>query len=1129
MAGDNRREATLSFQAKDVERFLSDLTRIEQKLDNIVKLGAAIGVGVSIPAGSAMPGSSGITIPTGAAIPAGYSIGSGPTATIAALGDPSLPMFAPSYGSPQQQRTGAVGVSTGNYQSPTTPLQIPGTGINMPAAGPGSGIVPSSASSSAMPSSGVWQQVTQAAGIVGQIAPGPLGSAAQLVSRLGGAAAPVAAGAAIAYTGYKINESLADSMTGMVSNALSGNTITIEDIQKQQWQGATGWLPFGIGARINQVVSSRLDFQKQIGNLSGILAATSGDMTNAHAFNKILDPGVLKSFLGEATGYGDMVKDVGGLAELMPGLAMKPDLMRNAVSGGFGSEIDTISRFKPRNASGVRNDYRNVLGNGRHLATVMFLERGGARPYDQDVATGVGWMEATYGNVAGAVAGGRFADSAEVPAIFSYARGQQWRGSLSEGWQGWAGYHSAFASEREAFGQSPDLVFGERQASQRAYGGSLRNLRLNLANAQRRYDAETNPALRSDWWQIISGLRTQVAQAGAAYAGAGREAGMGLLSSEVGILGAGGELAEIEGRSPAEFTRGQARRYRNLLSRPEGYFGAGVGLTPLERAQYSTQARGFEMKAIGQQAATSGEVASLGQQIAGSGLAGMQATGMGWNPSMRRAFGDIQGFVQQRIAAIDTEIQQYAAAGIKPDSLLIQRAQAQRASLVTEFEQSRAQAFQTKYSLLGVEPATRMSVGGIGVSAISALGGSPAELSQFFGMQKQGTAMQLDVAKQMYAQAVAENRPVQAMQAAQMVAQAEAQQKLLPFQQIDASYGLAMRTPAAYAGGMSTQAGVLATAQGTGAAANLLIGSASAMENVAGLANQKAITIARTPGAGSALIGEAWQGAQSASAQAAQGWLATADYTQSPELRESLSQARFGESVLSTTMGSRGSIRAMVSQRKDAANKMVANLTNYRDTMLPKIPEYLRGAWQNRINDQIRANSMESVSADQELQNGWMERVISQSWNAPDNSDLVMNEFSYSDAVMRGGVVGRHLGATSDQLKYFERQPLAANTYAGPGQFGTPLGFTESGLSGVTDMSPTNIPPTSILPGLPMSGGAPVGSPAGAPPATSEIRIVIVLQDSNGSTLGTVQRTLGEAMGSVNENVEMHTGKGQWN
>jgi len=1143
MPAENRREATLTFRLADVEKFLSDLTRIEQKLTNIAKL-----CGVTTSTGG---GAAGAIMPAGtpsvtAVIPAsGYAAAIGGNATIAATTDPTLPLVAPPQGSPQQQRVGAASVPNGVYNAPVDPNRtVLYTRQQLQDA-----MTPPAPRT---PTEWISQRITQSV----QRAPAESDRLLQTVPLLASVARFVAnpvvamAGAGL-YMGYTYARNWFEVEAQRAEWAASGAGITPERRRLWEIQRDVGWLPFGIGAWTMRPISARLQFEETVHGTEERIRALGGLVGIE---DLLLQPRGVGGGIVSAPGGKEFrpwareaVQLLNLIMDMVPSLASQPEGPASGIRALLQSDILPI--FQRFERLGQEFGKRAIESWGRPEWVMLrqAMGRGGAysnqySPLSTVTANVMGMYYAGMGDIQGlSTILPMIGTEAPPPGsglisqadIMRMALAQEYRIAMGSLYSAQSQYYSAGAQAAQLFGRPGEEVFEFYRRAQMRQGMATAQLRTNLRTLEQLRAGIHDPAYAYAFDLAIAQLGRQAQQSQSEYAQLGRTAGTTLLEYKTGILQAQAQLAEIEGLSPAEATRAQARWYRALLTQPEMFFGPGVTLSPAERAQYTTRARGLEISAIQQQAAYAGGLAGFGQQEALGQLGVMQARGQIWNPAMQKAFENVQVFVQQRIAAIDAMIQEYAAAGLGANSLLMRGAMAQRSSLMASLEQVRVEAFQTKYATLGAPAAAVSTVGGIGASVVSALGGPVANLAVPFALQTQGAQAQLALARQQYSEAVQTWGPnsLQAMAALQMVAQAQAQVQMLPFQQIEARYGLAMRAPSAIAGGLGMAAGIAAIAGGTGAAAPMLIGAATSMQNVAAIASAKAEEIARTPGAGPALIAEAWQGAQAAAAQAAQSWLSTADYTQPPALRETMAQARFAENVLTSTFGARGSVRAMARQRQDAAREMIANLTRYRDTMLPHIPTNLRGAWLHQINEQIRANASEWVAAQQELEQGWLERVISTQWNAPENASLVLNEFSYAGAVMRGGIAARHLGATSQQLDYYRRQPSTfyayGGAYGGAGKFGTPLGFIESALSGVTD-----IPSTAMLPGLPLSGGAsPVGPSAGlgAPPANNVLRVEIVLVDNNGSMLGTVQRTIDDAQRPINENIIMHTGRGQWN
>ena len=325
------------------------------------------------------------------------------------------------------------------------------------------------------------------------------------------------------------------------------------------------------------------------------------------------------------------------------------------------------------------------------------------------------------------------------------------------------------------------------------------------------------------------------------------------------------------------------------------------------------------------------------------------------------------------------------------------------------------------------------------------------------------------------------------------------QQATLPIQQ-------AMRVSGALAGGWGTVAGAQTAFLGSYGATASSLQSVAYLEKTAASASEQYERLKSVPGVGGAVLAEAWQEATQAHGALAQARLGLAGFSPSPETAERLGAAEYGQGVLSRTFASRGSVRGMVRERMGALDQMASELTAQMQRVLPSIPAAQRPAVEHAFNEQLRQIGLQQVSAQQELEQGWMERLTAANWNMPGSASLVLNELNFAGAVMKHGIRGRHLGATSQDLMRYQQQPLGGTSYGGAGRFGTPLGFVSSALSGITQMS-----------GAPdLAGAAPPVGGAGVP--TTRTEVVIRIVDERGAELGRGTVDLHRA-GSLSQNV----------
>jgi len=777
----------------------------------------------------------------------------------------------------------------------------------------------------------------------------------------------------------------------------------------------------------------------------------------------------------------------------------------------------------PRSAPQVAQQLGQLAGRPEYALDVLGLVRNFAyqtieqqrqtqEPALQALVRHMRTIQLMTGDVSGLVSLAPVMQGLKAGGISAYdyaaAAHQQQQVLMASGYTTWSGYHQAVAAELTARGATGENVFAERVRAAEAAEEAAERLRGYAATAEGYYRRDRSPAA----WAQLAGIRARAAQAEATAAQLRREAGFGLIEYRAGIVGAQERLAEIEGRSPAAYMEREAGIYYDLLRHPERYLGPNVSLSPREQLEYRVRARGAELGAIQAQMQYESGIALARERWARAELGVWRTRGMLWTPGYEHEFERVGEFIRDRIEAIDEAITKYAAKGLTEKTApgKIRPLLAEKAELRLALEQVQLEAFETKYSLLAVPITTAAQRAGIAAERAIGLGQAPEALAGPFAAQLTAAREQAALAEQRLAEAVRRYGPqsIYALQAQVELEQARAQLALMPFQQEQQRYALAVRPLAAYGAGLQAAGAITTLAGGTLAALPETLGGLAMLGAQLTQAQRHLEAMqqlaAQTPGGAPALVAEAWQGYQQARYAVAQGVMAATQYQPAPGLLERLEQAQFGERVLASTMTARGSIRAMARERMQTADEMMEQLARQRDAVLAVTPPEMREQVAHLFGRQMRALAMERVSAQQELEQGWLERVVSSVWNAPENVDLVLNAYNYAGAVMRGGVRARHLGSTSADLDYYRMQAINYYTYGGAGRFSTPLSFLENALSGVTEMGgeELRLPP---LGRAALLGSAPPQSPLPGMGGTQTINLNITIQDPSGAILGAAQ------------------------
>ncbi len=1158
---DSRREAALSLRLEDIEAFLSDLDRVLTKLNQVRGMGTGPTSGGS---GGTMP-----PLPLTGAV-GGYTGGFAPgdTSTFSAIQSQAIPLTPPPSGTPQQWRVGLfgsqghgepapmIGFGTGSAITPPVP---PGPG-QPPGSSPewrgssalaptSNAIVPYAPPSFAADPGGNagvpwWQRSFNMPpwfSRFGLEQMGQMYAGHWAVSRAMDWFGPGVAASAQYARGYYVAPE--DISVRNLAYQRMGLGIGLGTIGLAVGGPIGAGVGYGLGSAIGgfreQIGGAELQRDKDlrlISELTGLRGGADSGYVEQLVSGMLLTPkgGGSRTFaqgwidkLANLLQYGspggveqtallEVAKHIEGIQDVIPGLTGA--MQTNA---GLESQMLRIAAWTTKQFGGNRMP---IMRGQQRLLSDPSMFWHAASPILEGMAppmlmgpkyAGVTAMRlAATGNLKG------LADIEPFAQLPPDAWNVAWNVAGHE-WQ--AGFGQELAAEweptadyRRARGGSPESIYGARMGRMRGLNRSWDALLQERKQFRYAWDAarkDPNYSWQEDmgWQRDYTRLNTRVGRAAATSLGAEKSAGLEWIDEYVNIYGAGAQMAEMEGRSPAPYYSAQA----SVLGRAGSVIG-NARLTPGERAGYALRTRSAELGAIEAERGWTGGIAMSRQRGARAGISERLAGGEIWSSELEQAYTDVGRFVQDRIGAIDTAIQQYAANGIK-DKAKVEGLRAERAELQAAYKQVQVEAFETKYSRLGVPIRAAEGSAEAGVGRVTGLGRSAEELKAPFALQSRAAEVGVGLAQSKYDEAVRRFGPTSAyaLMAGVELEEARSQQALLPVRQIDTEYGLRARPWAAYAGAYGEQASVQEAAGGSRKALPSRLQSISMADMLAGVSGDRYEALRKTPGVGAALLAEAWEEKTGKESDVKRKYLSLGNYTPPPELEERLRQAEFGQSVLQSTMTARGSVRAMARERMGAAEEEMADLMRYRSRVLSQIPAELRPSVELQLNDQMRGLQMKRVAAQQELEQGWLERLVANVWNQPGNFSLVANEFNYAGAVMRG-VKGRHLGSTSEDLDYYRDQAFGYATLGGSGRFGSPRQFAENALSGVTDVAlglPFTLGPRR------MSGGAsgslsapPVG--AGASPG-STIRVEVVVMDKNGGVLGSaVENVLQDAWGN---------------
>jgi hypothetical protein len=507
----------------------------------------------------------------------------------------------------------------------------------------------------------------------------------------------------------------------------------------------------------------------------------------------------------------------------------------------------------------------------------------------------------------------------------------------------------------------------------------------------------------------------------------------------------------------------QARRAAELrLGRVYAWFAEQPGVPLEEAAQYramaamqQAQALGTRFEAIEARRIAVEAPARAEYGIAGARMGAATARGEIWGPLFEGLFADMVAAVETQVNAKKREISEKAAEGA--GEIVLAPLRAELRALEAQVPSLARQEYEMRYGRLGIPVAAARQVAGAAIGGLFGAGYAYGpELQAGLGYQQQALVAQANLAYQRWQDAVARFGP-----GSEMALQAQAQYSAVaaevlawPAQRLQTWMAGEQRIPAAAMGAgaaIGARERVAYGMLGALPAARQEIAAAYGLAQVAGAAYQQAATQRLGP----QVQWELYQGWQQALTSAQSTTLQALAPALPAATEEALAQADFQRAMLTMTWTSRGSLRQTVRQQMGASWQAVQDLAAQRDAAMreARTPEE-RIRLARMYNDSIRQAWMGIVSAEQQLEQGWQERIISAFWNMPQNANLALEQFNYASAVTRGGAFGRHLGATAAQMPYFERQPLFGTSYAGAGLVNVPLTFMASAFANVTSPPP---------------------------------------------------------------------------
>ena len=168
-----------------------------------------------------------------------------------------------------------------------------------------------------------------------------------------------------------------------------------------------------------------------------------------------------------------------------------------------------------------------------------------------------------------------------------------------------------------------------------------------------------------------------------------------------------------------------------------------------------------------------------------------------------------------------------------------------------------------------------------------------------------------------------------------------------------------------------------------------------------------------------------------------QARLQTAVVPMSAQMREQFSNIQTALGIATTTFAGYADIRGLLAAQMGLIQRRIAEI----QAMPPADNPAAQAARTQEINQLL----LQAAAVQQQLEAGWMDRLISQVWNAPGSFNLVASGFTRREASLFYGVMARAFGGSAAASEYWRREVPAF--YASLiGRIGTPAGFMETAM-----------------------------------------------------------------------------------
>lgn len=168
-----------------------------------------------------------------------------------------------------------------------------------------------------------------------------------------------------------------------------------------------------------------------------------------------------------------------------------------------------------------------------------------------------------------------------------------------------------------------------------------------------------------------------------------------------------------------------------------------------------------------------------------------------------------------------------------------------------------------------------------------------------------------------------------------------------------------------------------------------------------------------------------------------QARLQTAVVPMSAQMREQLSNVQTALAIARTTFAGYADIRGLLGAQMQLIQRRIAEI----QAMPPAETPAVQAARTEEINRLL----LQAAGVQMQLEEGWLDRLISATWNAPGSFNIVASGFTRREASLFYGVLSRAFGGSAAMSDYWRRQVPAFYTSL-LGRLGTPSGFMETAM-----------------------------------------------------------------------------------